>query len=150
LLITFYLLRISIFTLSPLWLSILLVGYAFVGGTIMAIQEISWIFYSLILIFLGGIIVVFVYACSLRQKSKSVSGINWEATILFLIFAFVLKAVPEELKAGFRSQSPRLVFGPASVGGIGVIAVYLITVLLAIIKITAIREGPIKIYANLS
>ena len=63
-------------TKSPFFLSLLLVILSFSVGRILGLGVSKWLTYSLILIFLGGIIVVFLYVRMLTLDTKFQLKIN--------------------------------------------------------------------------
>lgn len=61
----------------PLVLCLGLVGVSLVLGVSASIIISSWVFISLVLVFLGGIIVILLYISLLSSSDKIFSGFNW-------------------------------------------------------------------------
>jgi hypothetical protein len=61
---------VSLFCGHPLTLCLTLILLAFTAGIFRGLIFIKWIFYAVILIFLGGIIVVFIYVTTLAGNEK--------------------------------------------------------------------------------
>lgn len=64
------LIRVSIFCFHPLTLCLTLILLALTVGTLSGLSLIKWIFYAIILIFLGGIIIIFIYVTTLAGNEK--------------------------------------------------------------------------------
>ena len=91
-LLTFILL--FIFTLSlillkvnhPLSIAYLLLGTAVLSGRMVFKVRISWLFYTLVLVFLGGVIVIIMYITSLAANEKIIyyNKLSYLGLLLFV------------------------------------------------------------------
>jgi len=105
----------------------------------------NWIFMAVVIIFLGGIIIVFIYASSLRFRKKNVLPLFPRKFLLggvglSLVFSLKLNF---SKRINFASYS---VYSAHRASILTFIAVYLLLILLILIKITRSREGPLKTY----
>ncbi len=76
---------------TPIYMSFLLVGLTAVIAFLVAVSLSIWIGYSIFLVFLGGIIVIFLYARTLSFSVKLVWNFNFNILLgrvltLFIVF----------------------------------------------------------------
>ena len=132
-------------TKSPFYvrLSIILVSFSY--GVILIYSGLSWFFFSLVIIFLGGIIVVFVYASSLGSKFIITFSLDKYSLIAFvititaiaiLICEHVKSPNPIQLIILYRNYSSLFIL---------MIGTVLLLILFVVSKVVAINDGAIKL-----
>ena len=122
-------------TKTPLFLRILLIRFIMLSGRILTIQELNWPFIAIVIIFLGGIIVVFVYASSLNFNNKNLMSANARVGLLW-VFIFLIIAQASARKGLIRIaiSSAGLYTSPA-LSILLFIGLYLLAALLSLIKV---------------
>ena len=76
---------------TPLLLAMCLLAIAIVSGVVCAIARTKWLMYALFLVFLGGIIVVFIYSTALSGNTKLRHiAPNYQTMILSAIAALLV------------------------------------------------------------
>lgn len=129
-----------LFTVNPTFLIIwLIILSILIRGMFLMILN-SWIRYAVILLFTGGIIVLFRYILSLIMSSK-IRFFSSTKTILISWFFFaVFKST--ELNSNYWTLS-NLFFQSRNLL-LMILAIYLLIVLLSIVNIARSNSGPIK------
>lgn len=118
-------------------LSTLLLGASFI--TI----RMSWFFYSIVVIFLGGMIVVFLYASSLRTLFKLERNFGFNSfqimfsalTVCFILINSTYNSNKEPLFTFFRGNQFILIY----------LVLFLLVVLLLVVKLSSRDTGPLKL-----
>lgn len=114
------------------------------------VLKISWFSYILFLIFLGGLIVLFIYITSLA--SNEAIAINSSKTPIYFILILLLIAgasfsLNPQLKFNTITLEPlQIIYSVSSVTLISVSMIYLLLTLIIVVKITSKFEAPIKNY----
>lgn len=85
LIVYFSLTLASIYSVHPLPLCLILILLAVRVGGLSGLVFSKWIFYAVVLIFLGGIIVVFIYVTTLAGNEKFHINFTWNSCTLFLL-----------------------------------------------------------------
>ena len=104
-----------------------------------------WIFYALVIIFLGGIIVVFVYSSSLSVSNKNTNKKQIYIVILNSIVIYTLRRyITLNKNYEIIEISPFNIYSSKSLTNLLFLATYLLLNLLILIKLVRWREGPLK------
>ena len=134
-----------IITNSPFYmrLSVILISFCF--GVGLVIIGVSWFFLSLVIMFLGGIMVVFVYASSLGRNFviKFSTGVTRLLISLGLILAGATYIV--KLETSLISQPLSFVYSFPSFIMISLLGMILLSILFVVSKLVTINEGAIKL-----
>ena len=132
---------------TPLFLRLFLILFAIRMRRILAIIGLHWIFLIVVIMFLGGIIVVFIHASSLNFRKKNIFHLNFPNFIftwglLFLrINALSLRSETQ------RVSTAAAVYRTQSTASLWFFAFYLLLALLLLVKIVCPKEGPIKTHS---
>lgn len=135
------------FTTHPMIFSLILVGLSGFVGIIYYIKIAIWIFYSITLVFLGGIIVLFLYVSILRNEDKIVykgPGLFTRALTRGLIITFSLEE--SLVKARARDWEFSILgelYKNYTVGNLCILIFYLLLTLFTTIKFTEGFKGTI-------
>lgn len=132
------------FTKTPLFTRLLLVLFSIVGRTLISAQGLNWIFMAIVIIFLGGIIVVFVYASRLNFRKKNIFHFSFKKIILFRATLIVLNFLMPSIFINEIFLAPFSLYSGNRSGNLVYLALYLLMVLLLLIKIVSQGDGPIK------
>lgn len=132
-------------TKSPFIISLGLVMFSFSLSLTLHSSGCVWVTYTLIIIFLGGIIIVFIYASSINRVFKLIIKIHKVA-----LFTFTLVLL--SLFTGAGSPSIRqsyttpvwLNFCLRSLTVLCVIAILILSTLFIVVKLVQVSEGPLK------
>lgn len=100
---------------SPLPLCLLLVGLSGVIALIRGLSVSKWIFCSIFLIFLGGMIVIFLYVCSISINEKLTWSTRPYLYLIPIIAFFGINVLSEKSNQGLwevysYSWSPLIIF----------------------------------------
>ena len=99
----FFLLAIGLIIFRhPLAIRLLLIVYSFVLSIMAGVWVSSWIFYRLILVFLGGVIVLVLYICALRRSEKFFLKEVYLRIVVLVVALVVFKAVFFGIEVGRR------------------------------------------------
>lgn len=102
-----------------------------------------WILVSLLLIFLGGMIVIFTYLTTLARRDKLVvPSLPPKITLLF----FLIAVIPSKLSPLILPQNISLssLYSPVSNTTLFLVTAYLLLGLLAIVKLSEAHKGAIS------
>lgn len=69
----------------PFFLSLILVGFRFFSALLLWSRGMFWVFLSLILVFLGGVIAIILYVSSLINNEKSINSLPNSLFCFFLV-----------------------------------------------------------------
>lgn len=131
---------ICLFTLNPTFLIIWLIILRILIRRIFLLILNSWIRYAVILLFTGGIIVLFSYILSLIMSSKIRF---FSSTKIILIFWLVL-IIYNNLEINYNSLFITNLFFKSRNFLLIILALYLLLVLLRIVNMARSNSGPIK------
>lgn len=95
----------------------------------------QWLSYALVIVFLGGIIVLFTYASRIRVSDKLTKRRRWKILFVFLIMGLASRA-----PRGFKVYIGRLY---SNNGGVilSILTFYLLLCLFRVVKIVEVRKG---------
>ena len=151
----FFINLIFIFIFHPLAIIfVLIIQCLFISLIIHRITHFPWFSYTLILVFLGGILILFMYISNIASNEifKPNLKILIPLVVIPLITFFITKP-----KQNFSSESKVLendqfsnliIFKPFSLSIIPVtllMASYIILTLLTVVKIRKINQGPLRV-----
>lgn len=129
----------------PLVLSLFIIGLSFMVALQIRLLTVSWVFFALILIFLGGIIVIFLYFSSLLNLEKVFRIKVWGYIRVGIVVAGVVRVIDE----GFSGVEPEaagkevlemnfeLIYFPANI----LLLFYLLFTLVVVVKISECFKG---------
>jgi len=135
------LIAMGAFCNHPLMLCLALILFALRAGRLRGLIFIKWIFYAIILIFLGGIIVVFIYVTTLAGNEKfhmNFAPSSLVFLILGAIFIYFYSLRPTQFKKEifishiyFSSTTPLLWY----------LVIFLFTTLVVVVKLAENFKG---------
>lgn len=112
----------------------------------------AWFSFILFLVFMGGLIVLFIYISSLASNEKILLFLIWNPKklipIFIITFSIILIFINNQILSNpsyihrnelvFKIYSPNIIF-------LTLIAIiYLLLTLIIIVKITTLKEGPLR------
>jgi hypothetical protein len=104
-----------------------------------------WVTYTLVIMFLGGIIIVFIYASSIDSVFKLMIKIQKGVRISISLVALSLVSWTYFLNLShFYSTPVWLNFCSSRAGVLCVIILLILSTLFIVVKLVQIREGPLK------
>jgi len=127
---------------NPTFLIAWLVILRFILGFIFLTNLRNWIIYAVVLLFTGGMIVLFTYMASLVVSNKIKFPFSSKIIIFIIIFLLLFYYNLENSVTSYKNISGLyLEFSNLIILFIGI---YLILILIRIVKIAASESGPIK------
>ena len=138
-----------IFFTHPILLAYLLVVYAVLISFFLALIRIRWFLYLLVLIFLGGVIILIIYITTMSANEKLYHTSQVSARELVIYGVFVLGFYSfifpiKKTRARERALNFTLTLMETSSRGIYVwITFYLLLVIIRVVKIVKLEEGPL-------
>lgn len=131
---------------SPFFIRINLIVFRVFWSFNVYLASADWFFYTLIIIFLGGIIVIFTYASSLTNVFKTSIVTQFKRIILLIVaFVFVFMYCSVPIYNFCISNSTWIVYyWPSTIFTILMVLTVIIT-LFVVVKLVQINEGPLKI-----
>ena len=140
-LITFFLLQST----SPFIATLVLARLSLLVGVILAQNSFRWIFFTIVILFVGGIIVLFMYLCSLSARLKTETN-----NVLYFVFLGVVLLGLGGVRINWSVYETLSGSGLFSLyrldrwGMMTFLIVYLIVGLVVAIQIARKFEGPLK------
>nr|ADT63592.1 NADH dehydrogenase subunit 6 [Calanus sinicus]ADT63604.1 NADH dehydrogenase subunit 6 [Calanus sinicus]ADT63617.1 NADH dehydrogenase subunit 6 [Calanus sinicus]ADT63630.1 NADH dehydrogenase subunit 6 [Calanus sinicus]ADT63643.1 NADH dehydrogenase subunit 6 [Calanus sinicus] len=131
----------------PISLSAVLIAMSLVGGVFLMKIKISWFFYILVLVFLGGVMVVIIYMSTLAANEKfsfsisPVSSVTSAGLMLSGLVVLKFKHLTEHTTAGLVASGSLYESGLMS--GLIFLMVYLLLALVAVVKLVKFESGPL-------
>ena len=134
---------VSVFlTSSPSLLIMWLVILTFYLGLILRKLLSSWIMYAVVLLFTGGIMILFIYILTLVISVKVVFiNVNLESGVLTSSFILMFFFIPREINADLNLSS---LFIISRLNYVLFLAIYLLLVLLVVVKLSSAYKGALK------
>ena len=128
--------------------SLVLILTAAIIGVWVSIQSSKWISFLIILLFLGGIIVLFVYICTLISRIKIIVIRSYKHYFSFLIFILLIGVLFITQKIYFLPDIKNLllsaIYQKSRLALLVICMVYLLSVLLVCVKIVQKYKGGLK------
>lgn len=131
---------ICLFTLNPTFLIIWLIILRILIRRIFLLILNSWIRYAVILLFTGGIIVLFSYILSLIMSSK----IRFFSSTKIILIFWLVFIIYNNLEINYNSLFITNLFFKSRNFLLIILALYLLLVLLRIVNMARSNSGPIK------
>ena len=105
----------------------------------------SWFSYILFLIFLGGLIVIFIYICRLASNEQISLDFNWIVFVSWVLAIFLFLKI-NFLKIEFKINTFRLesILSLFNQRIIFISIVYLLLTLFVSVQVTKIKFGPVR------
>lgn len=131
-------------TPNPLLIIIWLIIVTFLLGALGGLILNTWIMGVTVLLFTGGIIVLFSYMVTLIRAKKIVFDLFFKVYFLFWVLALVLSNFRTRLLYSYLSLNLSTMFIIRSVTPLFFLGGYLLITLLVVVKIAVFFEGPLK------
>lgn len=132
----------ALITTRPALLIVWLIFLTLNTGLLVYLTATSWIMYAVVLLFTGGIIVLFTYIVTLVFSLKiTFSNLLKRIIAVWISFLIVFVRVPYLDSQEIIISNLYLMSGT---GRLALMGGYLLLVLLAVVKLTACQRGPIK------
>lgn len=129
-------------TSSPSLLIMWLIIITFYLGLILRKVLSSWVIYAVVLLFTGGIIILFMYILTLVISVKVVfMNVNLELGVLTTRFVLIFFFVPNEVNINLNLSNMFLI---RRINYVLFLAVYLFLVLLVVVKLSSAHKGSLK------
>ena len=133
---------------SPLLGRIVLILISVVMGLFLSLLVRKWISYLIILIFLGGIIILFTYVCTLISNLKSFVKNYYDYILirirLSFIFGSIIYAQYWDLRFEIKQSIISVLYVKSNFLLISICVIYLLLVLIISIKLSQKFKGRIK------
>ena len=129
---------------SPFYVSLSVILCSIGLGLFLILAGISWFFYSLVIIFLGGIIVVFVYASSLSNNFILLTSIKTIYFIIGGVLSFII-IFSTKLQRFSPFTCPPILFFGDTIRVVALLALVLLLVLFVVVKAVKVEDGAIKL-----
>jgi hypothetical protein len=120
---------------------------ALVGGALLIKVSISWFFYLLVLVFLGGVMVIIIYMSTLASNEKlymptSFSDLTVSA-LLLVAGSGLLKFKVLRNASAVRVVVRRSLYEARVVGRLFFLITYLLLTLVSVVKLVKFESGPL-------
>lgn len=136
--------RVVINVTNPLVLSAILVVISFLVGVMVIQIYRSWFFYVLVLVFLGGVIVLVVYMCTLCSNEKF--GLNlysmWSTGLAVTAILMIVPCFPARFDNG-RPEGLVHLYEYGEVGILVFLIGFLMVTLICVVKLVKFESGPL-------
>jgi len=132
-------------TKSPFIISLGLITFSFTLSLTLHSVGCIWLTYTLIIMFLGGIIIVFIYASSINSVFKLMIKIHKVVVFSFSLVALSIVSWTRLSRTyQFYPTPVWLNFCCSSLGVLGMMALLILSTLFIVVKLVQVREGPLK------
>lgn len=133
---------------SPLIGRIVLIFIAIIIRLFISLLTSKWIRYLIILIFLGGIIILFIYICTLISNVKSFVTNFYDYTFTLIGLFFIINRIVYyqywDLRAELRYISISLIYLKSNIILISICVFYLLLVLEIRVNLSQKHKGSLK------
>ncbi len=130
------------FSSSPFVLRLSLVSLVIILGVGLALVNLTWLFYAIVVVFLGGIIVAFTYCSSLNSYFKFYVNINFLFLFTLLFITGGILIPNSSLLINIKFIIRFLVFQSIP---LFLFTFSILLTLTLVVKIVSINEGPLKL-----
>lgn len=135
-----------VITRSPFFMRMNIVFFRLVWAMAVYNSSADWFMYTLVIMFLGGMIVMFTYASSLSSLFKLSTGKAPQVlTTISTLRLGVELFTRNPSVAMYRNATPWIGYSWLSFYFVAMMVFIIITVLFIVVKLVQINEGPIKI-----
>nr|QKX48635.1 NADH dehydrogenase subunit 6 [Allacma fusca] len=137
---------------TPMMLALLILLQALILCLILFfLLKTSWFSYILFLIFLGGLMIIFSYMCSLASNEKMEIKINTPRTLFMVMLSIMLSMLWSEEHMILSNESQENIFkmiSPLTLTPSVISMIYLLLTLIVIVKITNKKMGALRSNKN--
>ena len=126
---------------NPVFMAMGLILLRGLTGICLSLTLNLWLLLALLLIFLGGIIVIFIYVTTLAGPSKIILPSSNPSILLLLTGSFLLFSLGPYSNFSPIYLSIGTFYTTASGSVLGFLTLYLLIALLAIVKLSATHKG---------
>nr|QXJ42003.1 NADH dehydrogenase subunit 6 [Euprymna sp. Type 4 GS-2021] len=155
----FSLSSVSMMVIQPLSLGFMLMNMVFIVSVLMGITIFSWYGYLLFLVYVGGMLVMFMYVISLIPNFIFLSGkVFFYFFVIFFSFMLMNFFMLKDMVKVVNKDMNMFNYDNLSMGGSSVIMMYdnffcylllgfiLLFVLISVVKICYYCEGPLRVF----
>ena len=140
------LINLIIFISHPIFFRVMLIIRSVVVGLICIKINLTWFFYLLVLVFLGGVIVLIIYINTLAMNEKFFFYKVEFKSVYMILFLIALQLVFYKnsfLKINFSNCIPRALYGSANSLLLVFLILYLLLTLICVVKLVKFEFGPL-------
>merc|ERR1712179_787674 len=130
----------------PITLGFSLIWYSIIIGFFLRTKRISWFFYLLVLVFLGGVIVLIIYMCTLSANEKFMGGplISFlRHVIIFSLLLFIPTHISNVNKFILSESAVYVLYENLILRNTIFLILYLIITIVVVVKLVKFETGPI-------
>nr|QXJ42367.1 NADH dehydrogenase subunit 6 [Euprymna scolopes] len=155
----FSLSSVSMMVIQPLSLGFMLMNMVFIVSVLMSMTIFSWYGYLLFLVYVGGMLVMFMYVISLIPNFIFLSGkVFFYFFVIFLSFMVMNFFMLKDMVKVVNNNMNMFNYDNLSMGGSSIIMMYdnffcylllgfiLLFVLISVVKICYYCEGPLRVF----
>jgi len=148
--------------IQPLSLGLCIIMISLISCILLGLTFSSWFSYVLFLIYVGGLLVMFVYVAALAPNTlfsrlKSLAGILFLSTIIFSLLIILtptdISFLYDNLILDYTSQNMKTGIAIVSSSNVRILiglALILLVNLLAVVKVCFYQQGPLRPYNELN
>nr|BAE46517.1 NADH dehydrogenase subunit 6 [Neocalanus plumchrus] len=141
------LIQMMFFSSHPISLGLSLVVLALITGFMVMKMNISWFFYLLVLVFLGGVMILIIYMSTLAANEKFFTSVSQGKVVLFA-FASIIPASSMISKFSSLKMSPGIMaagtlYECSNMSILMFLMVYLLLTMICVVKLVKFESGPL-------
>ena len=148
--------------IQPLSLGLCIIGISLFWCVLLGLIYSSWFSYVLFLIYVGGLLVIFVYVAALAPNTlfsslKSLVGITATSTVLLTLVLLLtpkdLSFLYDSISLDYYSESIKtgiIIVSSCNIGILIGLGLILLINLLAVVKVCYYQQGPLRPYNELT
>nr|ACK86647.1 NADH dehydrogenase subunit 6 [Paracyclopina nana] len=132
---------------SPFVIALMLTVYSMFIGVILGLSGLKWFAFSLILLFLGGMMIVFIYASSLSSSHKLSFSVTLGSLLLitsyFFLLLLFLSSFPVTLSMPYLQM--KVLFSSLCYQVICLFGAMLLMLMFLLVKMVKVESGSLKL-----
>nr|BAD19001.1 NADH dehydrogenase subunits 6 [Neocalanus cristatus] len=141
------LIQMMFFSSHPISLGLSLVVLALITGFMVMKMNISWFFYLLVLVFLGGVMILIIYMSTLAANEKFFTRMSYSKLMLY----FLVSIIPlcsatskfSSMKLSVGIMAAGTLYECSNMSILMFLMVYLLLTMICVVKLVKFESGPL-------
>nr|YP_010388413.1 NADH dehydrogenase subunit 6 [Calanus simillimus]UPP55815.1 NADH dehydrogenase subunit 6 [Calanus simillimus] len=131
----------------PVSIGLLLVSLALATSGMMLKLKVSWFFYLIVLVFLGGVMVLIMYMCTLAANEKfkviSLGHVMGPFLLLSLPLSLMFSPMFNSFKTGMENMATGMSYESHNLTVLLFLMLYLLLAMVSVVKLVKFESGPL-------
>jgi len=131
----------------PVSIGLLLVSLALATRGIILKLKVSWFFYLIVLVFLGGVMVLIIYMCTLAANEKfkviRLGHVMGPFLLLSLPLSLIFRPIFNRFKTGIENMATGIRYERHNLTVLLFLMLYLLLAMVRVVKLVKFESGPL-------